>query len=283
MKQMKHVLSLLLAVALSVSAVPVLGLRANAANEAVVEIAAASGAMNLTELGSTDWMHFTGKKTPQIDRKGIYGGSTAKAEKIEFYDLSGKTGRTFGQSKDQCARYQTFVPEVSGKLSSVEVAVIKKGEVSDLVAKLYKMGETKEELASVTVPASDITNNKLLALNFGSDIMLEAGTTYAVVLTQATLGQAEYHWCKSTTSFASGKIKEDGSWVQEKNTAASLRVIVGDPDDIVEPTPVNILSFELVGAMTMDTTMNDSAAVYSWTDGIPNKRASGVKSGGVLN
>ncbi len=135
----------------------------------------------------------------------------------------------------------------------------------------------------MTVPASDITDNELLALDFGSDIMLEAGTTYAVVLTQATLGQKEYRWCKSTTSFASGKIKEDGSWVQEKGTAASLRVIVGDPADIVEPTPVNILSFELVGAMTMDTTMSDSAAVYSWTDGIPNKRASGVKSGGVLN
>ena len=72
MKQMKHVLSLLLAVALIVSAVPVLGLRANAANEAVVEIAAASGAMNLTELGNADWMHFTGKKTgPQIDRSGF--------------------------------------------------------------------------------------------------------------------------------------------------------------------------------------------------------------------
>ena len=48
MKQMKHVLSLLLAVALIVSAVPVLGLRVNAANEAVVEIAAASGSMDLT-------------------------------------------------------------------------------------------------------------------------------------------------------------------------------------------------------------------------------------------
>ncbi len=193
MKQMKHVLSLLLAVALIVSAVPVLGLRVNAANEAVVEIAAASGSMDLTELGNADWMHFTGKETgPQIDRKGIYDGSTAKAEKIEFYDLSAQKGRTFGKSKDQCARYQTFVPEVSGKLSSVEVAVIKKGAVSDLVAKLYKMGETKEELATVTVPASDITDNELLALNFGSDIALEAGTTYAVVLTQATLGQEEY-------------------------------------------------------------------------------------------
>ena len=283
MKQMKHVLSLLLAVALIVSAVPVLGLRVNAANEAVVEIAAASGSMDLTELGNADWMHFTGKETgPQIDRKGIYGGSTAKAEKIEFYDLSDQNGRTFGQSKDQCARYQTFVPEVSGKLSSVEVAVIKKGAVSDLVAKLYKMGETKEELATVTVPASDITDNELLALNFGSDIALEAGTTYAVVLTQATLGQEEYRWCKSTTSFASGKIKEDGSWVQE-NTAASLRVIVGDPADIVEPTPVNILSFELVGAMTMDTTMSDSAATYSWTDGMPTKAASNLRTGGVLN
>ena len=68
MKQMKHVFSLLLAVALIVSAVPVLGLRANAANEAVVEIAAASGSMNLTELGNADWMHFTGKKNRSADR-----------------------------------------------------------------------------------------------------------------------------------------------------------------------------------------------------------------------
>lgn len=135
----------------------------------------------------------------------------------------------------------------------------------------------------MTVPVSEITDNKLLALDFGSDIMLEAGTTYAVVLTQATLGQAEYRWCNSNTSFASGKIKEDGSWVQEKGTAASLRVIVGDPADIVEPTPVNILSFELVGAMTMDTTMSDSAATYSWTDGMPTKTASNLRTGGVLN
>lgn len=245
-----------------------------------VDVTTGTGSMNLTEVGTKDWVHFT---SSQVNRKALPADGEVNAEIIDFMNAAATSGRTFGQETDQVWRYQTFSSKVTGKLTNLEVALLKKGSPSTLLAKLYKMGDTNEELASVAVPADQITSNEALALDFG-DITIEAGATYAVAMSQEVLNNStdQYWWCNTTTSFEAGKIKEDGTWVKE-NTPASLRVVIGDPDEIPEKEAVGIIDFELIGAMLMDSTMSDSAVTYAWSDGMPTESASGLKTGGVLN
>ncbi len=202
---------------------------------------------------------------------------------IDFMNASANSGRTFGQVTDQVWRFQTFASEATGKLTELQVALIKKGTPSTLIAKLYKMGETPEELASTTVPESEITSNTALNLDFG-DVTIEAGELYAVAMSQEVLNNTtnQYWWCNATTSFRNGKIKEDGSWVYE-NTAASLRVVVGDPNAGGEKEPVGIINFETVGAAKVASDFSDSPVAYTWNGGIPTWRVNDITKGGVIS
>ena len=288
MKQAKRILSLVLTLAMLLSVMPRMSVLAEessdtgASSKVAVGVATASGTMDLTSVGSTDWMHITHST---INRKAVPADPIPEGvEVIDFLSTTGTSGRTFGQVSDQVWRFQTFAPTVSGPLTSVKVALIKKGTPSTLIAKLYKVTDTSamtvEELASITVPADQITSNAALALNFGQ-INVEAGTYYAVALTQETTDQNNlYHWCKASTSFPSGKVKEDGTWAIE-NTAASLQVIIGEYT-IPEQEAVGILNFELTGAATMTSSMGDSPLAYTWSDGMPTASITGATTGGVV-
>ena len=288
MKQAKRILSLVLTLAMLLSVMPVMPVQAEessdtgSSSKVAVGVANASGTMDLTSVGSTDWMHITHST---INRKAVPTDPIPEGvEVIDFLSTAGTSGRTFGQTSDQVWRFQTFAPTVSGPLTSVKVALIKKGTPSTLIAKLYKVTDTSamtvEEIASTTVAAEDISDNTALALNFGT-VTVEAGTYYAVALTQETTDPDNlYHWCKASTSFPSGKVKEDGTWAIE-NTAASLQVIIGEYT-IPEQEAVGILNFELVGAATMTSSMSDSPLAYTWSDGMPTSSKSGYTSGGVV-
>ncbi len=70
-----------------------------------MEVANASGTMDLTKEGTVDWMHITSE---QINRKALPEEEEPTAEIIDFMNVSAASGRTFGQVKDQVMRYQTF-------------------------------------------------------------------------------------------------------------------------------------------------------------------------------
>ena len=251
--------------------------REQKASAVTVEVAGAGGGMDLTALGTTDWVHFTSER---IDRKAAQSGE-AGGELIDFLNPNASSGRTFGQVTDQFGRWQSFMSTTGGKLTKLEVALYRQGNPSDVSAGLFKAqtdGTWAPVNGLITVPASTIEDRKPLALDFG-DVTIEPNVYYAVVLCQATPSQSDnWMWCNAETSFPNGKILESGAWVIE-NTAASLRVTIGTP----ATETVDRIGFETVGGMKMDSTMNDSAALYSWSDGIPTKSASGVKTGGVLN
>lgn len=251
--------------------------REQKASTVTVEVAGANGEMNLTELGTTDWVHFTSER---IDRKAAQNGE-AGGEIIDFLNPNASNGRTFGQVTDQWGRWQSFMSTTGGPLTKLEIAVYRQGNPSDLQAGLFKAqtdGTWALVNSLITIPVNTIEDRKPLTLDFGS-VAIEPNVYYAVVLCQATPSQSDnWMWCNAETSFPNGKILETGAWVVE-NTAASLRVTVGTP----ATETVGRIAFDTIGGMTMDSTMNDSAALYSWTDGIPTKSASGVKTGGVLN
>lgn len=283
MKRAKRILSLVMAFALLPPLMAPMGAKAEEVvtdtSHVVVGVETVSGSMDLTAAGTTDWIHFT---HTQRNRKMVDTGAELP-DIIDFMNASAAQGRTFGQPSDQVWRYQTFVPAKSGELANLEVALIKKGNPSDLIAKLYRIdGTDRTLLGTAEVPVAGIVNNTPLKLDFGNIGELTAGTTYAVAMTQKTLsGSNYYEWCESATSFKNGKITDaEGENWREENTAASLRVKIGD---FPEPEPVNILSFEMSGGMVMDSTMNDSAVTYSWSDGIPTLSAAGLRTGGVLS
>lgn len=282
--KMKKVLSLMLASVMTFSTAAVAAPVAVAAEtgqekeknngRVLVEVANASGAMDLTKEGTVDWMHITSE---QINRKALPEEASPTAEIIDFMNVSAASGRTFGQVKDQVMRYQTFTPKVSGILSEVQVALIKKGSPSALIAGLYKMGDTPELLAGTTIPADQITSNTALTLGFGEDIHLEAGVTYAVALTQETTSQDDnYWWCDAQTSLPSGKINENNAWIAE-NTPASLRVVIGDENAVAEKKAVDIIQFETLGEMKLASSFSDSAVAYSWSGGMPTESSTGLK------
>ena len=288
--KMKKVLSLMLASVMTFSTAAVAAPVAVAAEtgqekeknngRVLVEVANASGTMDLTKEGTVDWMHITSE---QINRKALPEEEEPTAEIIDFMNVSAASGRTFGQVKDQVMRYQTFTPKVSGILSDVQVALIKKGSPSALIAGLYKMGDTPELLAGTTIPADQITSNTALTLGFGEDIHLEAGVTYAVALTQETTSQDDnYWWCNAQTSLPSGKINENNAWIAE-NTPASLRVVIGDENAVAEKKAVDIIQFETLGEMKLASSFSDSAVAYSWSGGMPTETSTGLKKGGVLS
>lgn len=283
MKRAKRILCLVMAFALLLPLMAPMGAKAEEVvtdnSHVVVGVETASDAMDLTAVGTTDWMHFTSEKTNQ--KMNVTGEELPDI--IDFMNASAASGRTFGQTADQIWRYQTFTPAKSGALADLEVALIKKGDPSDLIAKLYQIISSTDRvlLGTVEIPAADIVSKTPLKLDFG-DIELTAGTTYAVAMTQKTLsGQNYYEWSSSTTSFESGKITDVAAenWNAE-NTGASLRVKIGDFPD---PEPVGILHFELVGGLAMKSTMGDSAVTYSWSDGVPTLSAANLKTGGVLS
>ena len=289
MKQARRILSLVLVFALLLSVMPAMTIHAEESSSnsgrVAVGVATGSGPMNLTEVGSSDWMHIT---HTTINRKAVPTDPIPDGvEVIDYLSTTGTSGRTFGQPSDQVWRFQTFVSSVSGPITSLEVAVIKKGTPSDLIARLYKVTDTTamtvEQLAETTVAVDDITSNTALALDFG-EINVEAGTYYAVALSQKTLDSNNlYHWCNSTNPQPNGKVTDaEGTTWKIENTAAALRVIIGEYT-IPEPEAVGILNFETVGATTLASTMSDSAVVYSWTDGMPTSTMSGYKNGGVLS
>ena len=262
-----------------------------------VEVTDPAGSMNLTEMGNADWLHFNGDsnscfpiRKADADELAAYNAWVQQYGDniIDYMSTSGTSGRTFGQTADQVWRFQTFTPKVSGELTSVEVALIKKGSPSTLIAKLFKVTDPStfavEELGTTTVAAENITSNAVLALDFG-DITVEAGTYYAVALTQQTLDNSNiYHWCKANNPFPNGKIKDVAcTQIVQENTAAALRVVIGNPPaaPTVE-TPVGIIQFENIGEAAMSTAMSDSKVPYSWTDGTPILNGSDTK-GGVIN
>ena len=88
MKQVKRVLSMLLALALVFSVVPPVSIHAESSGSAAavtVDTQTGSGNMNLTEIGTTDWVHFTGS---QINRKLSPSEDGSSTETIEFMNES---------------------------------------------------------------------------------------------------------------------------------------------------------------------------------------------------
>ena len=179
MKHVKRSLSWLLVFAMVLSLFPVVAPAAKAVeteknSRVLVDVAEAKGSMNLSELGTTDWMHVM--TTPNRMAKPTEGGEPY--DLIEYMNPSDSWGRTVGRQTDEVWRYQTFVSSATGKLTSLQVAMVKRGSPSALVAKLYKMGEEPEEIASITVPADQVASNAATELDFG-DITIEAGVPYA--------------------------------------------------------------------------------------------------------
>ena len=278
---MNSVLKRVLAILLVLSMLPISVFAADGGAVTVTAVPG-TGTMNLTEEGTTDWIHLTGNSSgPYIVHKAVPDDKEITGEILDFMNPSTASGHTFGQVVDQVWRYQTFTPGVSGPLTEVQVALIKKGTPSDLIAALYRM-DSKEELVRITVPVEQVPSDEALTLDFG-EISVEAGVTYAIALTQTTLNEYTNHywWCASSTGMESGKIIQDGSWVKE-STEASIRIVVGDGEGAAQKTPVGIIDFELLGQMAMTASFNDSAVAYEWSDGVEVASCSGYTTGGVM-
>ena len=117
---MKKILKKGLAFLMALSMLPGPVFAADEAAAVAVQVEAASGTMNLTQTGPTDWIHLTGSsESVQIVHKAIPSMEATGYEELDYMNASNSNGHTIGQISDQVWRYQTFTPSVTGPLLEV--------------------------------------------------------------------------------------------------------------------------------------------------------------------
>lgn len=149
---------------------------------------------------------------------------------------------TFGTSKNEQARYQTFSVEEGFTMKVVQFVVKRyKEPVSDLVVQLHAVNAEGlpegEALAKTVVKQDSIIDGGLTTAELSYD--LQSNTRYALVLTQEQLGLGSYRWMvmpKITDSMNEyfGK-KKDGVLLSESTLGTGMMRIVKEGNIVKAP------------------------------------------------
>lgn len=305
MKHFKRGLALLLTLALTFGCFATLAPAAFAEeleaveNFAVANVEQATGTLNLSDVGTTDWVHFSlnadGSRysVPQVDRKAKPAeGGEPEIITLSTYATAEADGTSFGSINRAGGRFAQFLATASGELKNLKVNIVRLQNVDSPVnADLFVMnGDSYELVAATTIPAEKIPLFAFgdVEFEFPEAVYLFEGSYYALRLSDSNDStDAEcfsWSWATDvdTKYFDYGYYTTgEGFRLQSKyNESQVFSLEIHATSTGTEP--VDIIQFETVGAAAMSTVMTDSPIAYSWLGGTPTEQASGVKTGGVI-
>ena len=286
-------------------------------NSVVVGVAVGSGSMDLTEVGSSDWMHIT---YDNINRKAVDGEAVGI---LSFETVGGITLGTNMSDSAVAYSWSDGTPTES-KSGYTYGGVLSYNNGSH-------NGEITEEAGwKITVPAQET----LQTLTFVSGIwaasaeiyikadgvvaysneeltadMTSTLLTYTVTINPGV--EVEIYGVMTNKTHSYGNMSIGGIALDIEEPAGPSVAVdvatasgtmnlteVGTADWVhltgsdngpaenrkaVDGEAVNLISFETSENLTMKTTMHDSAVAYSWSDGTPTESKSGYTYGGVMS